>query len=357
MFKQIATLLVLLFNKYHARQSDREAFMACQIKMLQKRLGNKKIIPSADERKELLSLGAKFNHQIDSIIEIVIPETYRRWQRKDNGDKPVGKAGRKLKHAEATELILKLKNENPAWGYLRIAGELTKLGYNINYSTIRRILIGRMETPPPGKRMVSPPTVPWGQFLEMHMESLIGCDFFRKKIWSWRGPLDAFVLVFIHLGSRRVFTSPPTLNPDDVWLRQQVRNASMWCQDEGIEPKYLIRDNDMILTKTSFDDGIKTLGARVIHTPISAPNANAFTESWIGGLKRECLDHFMCFTLGQLYRIVSIYQHFYNNHRPHQGKGKNNHILIKDFVPRVAGEIKCEAKLGGLLKHYYRDSA
>jgi len=35
------------------------------------------------------------------------------------------------------------------------------------------------------------------------MESLVACDFFTKPVYTLRGKFDAYVLVFLHLGSRR----------------------------------------------------------------------------------------------------------------------------------------------------------
>lgn len=41
---------------------------------------------------------------------------------------------------EARELILRLARENPSWGYLRIVGELRKLGIAVSVSSSRNIL-------------------------------------------------------------------------------------------------------------------------------------------------------------------------------------------------------------------------
>mgnify|MGYP003564444829 CR=1 FL=1 len=60
-------------------------------------------------------------------------------------------------------------------------------------------------------------------------------------------------------------------------------------------------------------------GAR--KAPVQAPDANAFAESWIGSLKRECLDHFICFSRRHLDHIPGEYAGFHNRHRPHQGLG------------------------------------
>jgi transposase len=49
------------------------------------------------------------------------------------------------------ELILRLARENSSWGYLRIAGELRKLGIAISASSVRNIL-ARAGLPPAPQR-------------------------------------------------------------------------------------------------------------------------------------------------------------------------------------------------------------
>lgn len=52
------------------------------------------------------------------------------------------------------------------------------------------------------------------------------------------------VLVFLHLGSRRVYRRQPTFHPDETWVMQQARNVTLWLDDHGIEANYLIHDRD-----------------------------------------------------------------------------------------------------------------
>ena len=59
-------------------------------------------------------------------------------------------------------------------------------------------------------------------------------------------------LIVGHLGSRKVFVSPSTLNPTDEWMRQQARNVSMWAEEEGIDVPFLIHDRDTKSTE-AFD--------------------------------------------------------------------------------------------------------
>jgi putative transposase len=96
---------------------------------------------------------------------------------------------------------------------------------------------------------------------------------------------------------------------------------------------------------------------RCIRTPPRAPVANAFCECFIGKLKRECLDHFLCFSLGQLRHIVSTWIRHYNEFRPHQGFGMNNEVLDETFEPQTVGPIRCKHELGGIIKSYYREAA
>ena len=50
-------------------------------------------------------------------------------------------------------------------------------------------------------------------------------------------PARATCLVFIHLGSRKVFHSPSTYHPNSEWVMQQARNTSMWMEDDDILEK------------------------------------------------------------------------------------------------------------------------
>jgi len=89
--------------------------------------------------------------------------------------------------------------------------------------------------------------------------------------------------------------------------------------------------------------------------------ANCFAESWIGSLKRECLNLFLCFSLRQLDFIVQTYVLYHNRFRPHQALGNRPVGVNADPPPQdvelEAGTIGRQRLLGGLLNHYYRRAA
>ncbi len=66
----------------------------------------------------------------------------------------------------------------------------------------------------------------------------------------------AYYLMFVYLGSRKVFVSPSTYHPTGEWVQQQARNVSMWLEDEGLELTHLIHDRDTKFTE-SFDQLFK----------------------------------------------------------------------------------------------------
>ena len=357
MFKKLSAFVHSLVHAHHARRDPEMGMLKAENRMFRHRRSGKYIVPSDAERRELMAWGAKLNHEVDGILSCVSIETYKRWVREEAQGKTRGQVGRKPTGGEVEELVLSMKRENPVWGYSRLLGELRKLGHKIGRMTIRRILRrgGQLDPPKPEKGPWKKPDVSWRQFLAMHAETTLACDFFHKRVWSWRGPRDAVMLAVLHIGSRRVHYSNATFNPDRAWLAQQARNIAMWAEDEGIKPDRMILDNDQIYKQTGFDGMLKGIGVEPVHTPLHSPTANAFCESHIGKLKHECLNHFVCVSLSQLDYIVEAWRKHFLLHRPHQGIG--NKPLDRSFVPDTEGPVKCVSSLGGLLQSYYRECA
>ncbi|MCF6284854.1 MAG: integrase core domain-containing protein [Candidatus Hydrogenedentes bacterium] len=352
------TFFALAMQWLRPRHNAHLQFMEAQIRILRARIDADRIVPTPEEKAQLLRLGALLDHDIGEIMHIVRPETYRRWRRQQQrGGEGFGfkKLGRPPTAQNIRSLVCRMARENLRWGYRRIVGELKKLGIKIGATTVRDICKESGIYPDPNKGKKEPP-VPWTQFVHAHMESMIACDFFTKKVYTLRGSFDAYVLVFIHLGSRRTCYSAATYHPTGEWVMQQALNATMWMEDEGVTPRFLIHDRDRKFPD-NFRDFWKGEGVRTIKIPPRAPRANAFCENHIGKCKRECLNHFICFSLSQLDYIISAWSQHFNTERPHRGIGMGNNVLDVDFKPQTEGKVCCKKRLGGIITTYYREAA
>ena len=349
----------LILEAGAARRDARVRFLNAQIDILRHRLGGRRIIARPAERARLLALGAELDQRVAGIIRVVTPRTYARWVVEQESGRHCKPVGRPKIARDIPRLVRRLARENAGWGYRRIVGELRKLRVRIGSTTVQRILKEAGITPAPTRRSGPGETI-WRKFIRLHINTLVACDFFTKAIITPMGPRLAYILVFIHAGSRRIFMSPATYNPYGGWVEQQARNVMMWLDDQRLESKYILHDRDAKFS-TQFGVVFRQSGFRQLRIPAVAPNANAFAESWIGSFKRECLNHFSCFSLGHLDHIAQTYSGYYNQLRPHQGLG--NRTLIEaatgppdelNDVPNEVGRVRSKRFLGGLLQHYYR---
>jgi transposase InsO family protein len=93
-----------------------------------------------------------------------------------------------------------------------------------------------------------------------------------------------------------------------------------------------------------------------LRLPARSPNLNAFAERFVRTIKEECLDRMILFGENVLRRAIENFCAHYHTERTHQGIG-NRLIDPDENVGQTVGEVVCEERLGGLLKHYRRQAA
>jgi transposase InsO family protein len=123
---------------------------------------------------------------------------------------------------------------------------------------------------------------------------------------------------------------------------------------EGIAPRFLIRDRDAKFSR-SFDTVFEVDGARIITTPIRAPDANAYAERWVGTVRSECLDWALVLGRRHLERVLGEYVEHYNAHRPHRAIGLRGPADERDGQqPPGQGRDRITRRpiLGGLINEY-----
>src|ERR1043166_724585 len=235
----------LMLEAGTARRDARVRFLKAQVDILRRKLGGNRVVPTPDDRLRLLALGAELDHNVSSIIGIVTPRTYARWVVEQREGRKVGRVGRPKVARDLKALVRRLARENSGWGYRRIAGELRKLRLRLGRTSIRRILREAGLTPSPHRRSRAEETV-WRKFIRLHVNTLVACDFFTKSVVTPVGTRLAFVLAFIHVGTRKVFLSPSTYHPDETGIGQQARNVMMWLDDQNLQARFILHDPVLI---------------------------------------------------------------------------------------------------------------
>lgn len=329
-------------------------FLKAENEMLRKRVPKQRIFLTKPERERLIKLGKAIGPGVAKLITIVHPRTYQRWIQRRNAGSPSKKMGRAKTLEPVRQIVIRLAKET-GWGYSRILGELRKLRIRcVSRSTIKNILKEEGIKPSPKRGNGS-----WDEFLKIHAETLWQVDFFSKMIWTPTGLRQAFVLAFMHVGTRRVFCSPCSFKPDAKWMVRQAEAVVEQARDAGLPMTHLIRDRDGKYVR-EFDQVFKDIGCRVEPTAPQAPNQNAFIERWIKSARVECLNYFIVFGKKHFDHLVSSYEAFYNELRPHQSL--DNRPLTGKWpevdAPLLASEqIVCHERLGGTLRHYERIAA
>lgn len=361
-------LLLLIAGATQLELARHVRYLKIENEILRSKLP-KRVPVTSTEQSRLVKFGAKLGKALSELVTIVHPDTLRRWIRDSQQrakKKPV-KKGRPRTQEQIRELILKLAREND-WGYTRILGELRKLGIKaVSRNTVKNILKENGLDPGPKRGAGT-----WDEFLKIHAATLWQCDFYSKKVMTLKGIRDLYLLIFLHVETRRVFIAPATYHPNEAWVKRQAEAFLQHAKETGLESALVMRDRDAKFT-ASFDDVLKAGDVKVQKAAHRSPNTCAFVERFIQTLQQECLDYFVVFGEQHMNHLVSEMVAHYHEERPHQAKENAPLIQAASEPPKrkpkarkkstpppdivAIGDIECRERLGGLLKHYSRKAA
>lgn len=344
--------LLFLFAGWVSRhQQQMIEYLMAENAVFREQLGGKRVRFTDAQRRRLARAAKRLGRRrLRDLFPIVTPDTLLRWYRELVAQKYDGSGrrgtGRPRVAGEIQDLVIRMATENPRWGYTRIQGALSNLGFTVGRNTIRRIL-AENGIDPAGRRSTT-----WSAFLMAHWGAVAAMDFFSVEVITWRGLVRQMVLFVIDLKTRRIEIAGIIASPDGIWMSQVARNLTN-CDDGFLRDRhYVIHDRDPLFTKR-FRATLQVSGTEPIRLPSQSPNLNAYAERFVRSIKSECLAQVIPLGERHLRSLVREYTDHYHHERNHQG------LANRLIAPRArgldgGGSIRCTERIGGLLRFYSR---
>ena len=321
-----------------------------QLSIIQTQIHNRKLPkPRTTEqfRKLWIFLSQRFDSWKDTLM-LVKPDTVIRWHRRRYKALWRRKSlGRPRVSREIIALIKRIHQENPTLSPEKIHERL--VGMNIYDAPAPNTIAKYIK---PGRK---PPTdrqrQSWRIFLRNHAKGIWAMDF--ATVITLRFKVLHVLFVISH-DRRQIKHFAVTEHPSGNWVTQQIRNATPF----GRQPKYLIHDNDPILTCKFFQRFLGRLGITSKRITPRSPWQNGVAERLIGTVRRDLLDHVIPLNERHLTALLTEYIEYYNNVRTHQaldGETPNKQepppgTWTKNTI------LKAKPILGGLYHSYEKSS-
>jgi putative transposase len=285
-------------------------------RVLRAQLRGRRLRLTDDQRRCLAVRGHRLGRAaLRQVARIVTPDTMLRWHRQLIARKwthAAKRLGRPGVIKEIRQLVVRMAEENPTWGYTRLRGALKNVGHRVGRSTIARILKAQGISPVPARR------TSWETFLRAHWGTIAGADFFTTEVWTWRGLVTYYTVFVIELATRRVQIVGSTASLDDAFMIQAGR--TMTATDDGAlaRCRVLICDRDRKWS-APVRQLLEASAVRVVQTPFQAPNCNAHAERFVRSMKEECLNRVIPLGERHLRKAMHEFVEHYHHERNHQG--------------------------------------
>ena len=344
-------LVLALAGWVTRHQEDRIDYLREENRVLREHLGPRPLRLTDAQRRRLAVRGQTLGRRILSqVAGIVTPDTILRWYRRLIAQQYDGRArrrrGRPMTPRAVAELVVRMADENPTWGYTRIRGALANLGHHIARNTVKRILHDHGIAPAPERIQ----RTPWKTFLQAHWEGLAAADLFTVEVLTLAGLRRYFVFFVIALKTRRVHIAGIHPQPDGRWMEQMARNLTDPVDGFLRTARQLIHDRDPLYTRV-FGEILASGDVGPIRLPPKSPNLNAYAERFVRSIKEECLHRVVPLDEGHLRLIVHEYVEHYQRERNHQG-------LDNQLLQRPPPPVRADADLlfGFISRRYERGS-
>jgi transposase len=257
------------------RQQETIEYLQAENHVLREKLGAGPLRLNRDQRRRLAIKGKILGRKrLLEIGSIFTPDTILRWHRllvaqKWDYSHRRNTSGRPPLGEDIIQLVVRMAQQNPTWGYDRIQGALANLGHQISPTAIRNILKEHGIDPAPQRKKQTP----WKTFLSLHWDALGAMDFTTLEVWTKQGLTTFYLLFVLEQSTRKVQLAGCTRHPDESWMLQIARNLT--DLEEGFLrfKRYVLIDRDTQYSH-DFRQQLELAGPKCLRLPPRSPNLN-----------------------------------------------------------------------------------
>ena len=211
--------------------------------------------------------------------------------------------------------IHRLTEENPRYGYRRIAALLQQEGWHVGKRQVRRLRRLEGLRVPPTKRKI---------LRRGHSTGLPTKATHKNQVWTWDFIADAT----IRGGSLRMLTvldehtrECHVLRADRALKSGDVINLVQGAIAQHGAPAYIRSDNGSEFIAHELQHWLAENQIKTIYIEPGSPWQNGFVESFHGRFRDECLNREQLWTLTEARVVIEDYRNQYNQKRPHSKLG------------------------------------